>query len=220
MTQLAHAWLSIWLWASTAIAIAVAIHIVRSWKEWNWLTRLVAIFSIWIVPHVWEEWVFPGGFHYMYNTLSNSTVPDRYPMSELTDMWTNFGILVVGVAVFLKWGARTSIAIAAMLFCALEVFAHTISIKFSLDAFGKLGQTAWYDPGLITTVIGFLPLLIGFIICFVRNKPHPTFRQWLAGVAMLLVLVGLIFGPEALLKDPQNSYPYPNNGYYDQFVPA
>ncbi len=101
MVQFTHAWLSVWLYVATAIAIAVVVHIVRNWKEWDWLTRLVAICSIWIVPHVWEEWVFPGGFHYMYNTLSNSAEPDRYPMSELTDMWTNFGLLVVGVAVFL-----------------------------------------------------------------------------------------------------------------------
>ena len=218
MTQLAHAWLSIWLWASTAIAIAVAIHIVRSWKEWNWLTRLVAIFSIWIVPHVWEEWVFPGGFHYMYNTLSGSAAPDRYPMSELTDMLTNFGLLVVAVAVFLKWGERPFFAIAAMLFCALEVLAHTVSIKFSLDAFGKIGQTAWYDPGLVTTLIGYLPLLIGFVVYFVRTRPRPTAGNWFAGAVMFAGLVLLIFGPEAVLKDPQNPYPYPNNGYYDRFV--
>ena len=93
MVQLAHAWLSVWLCVATAIALAVFVHIVRNWNRWDWLTRLVAICSIWIVPHVREEWIVPGGFHYMYNMLSGSTATDRYPMSQLTDMWTNFGIL-------------------------------------------------------------------------------------------------------------------------------
>ena len=218
MTQLIHAWLSIWIWVSTAIAIAFVVHIVRKWDAWNWLDRLVAIFAIWIVPHVWEEWVIPGGFHTMYNTISGSAAIDRYPMSQLTDMITNFSLLIVAVAAFLKWGGRTSIAIAAMLFCAGEVFAHTMSISMSLKAFGPHGQTAWYDPGLVTALLGYLPLFIGFVVCFVRTTPRPGGRQWLAGVGMMGVLVFLIFGPESVLKDPQSPYPFPNNGYYDQFI--
>ena len=215
MTQLIHSWLSVWLWVATAIAIAFTAFIIRKWNTWGWGDRLVALFAVLIVPHVWEEWVIPGGFHYIYNVNRGSTILDRYPMSELTDMITNFGLLVVGVVVVVKWGGRTAVAIAAMLFCAVEVLAHTLTLQIP---FGDPGQTSWYDPGLVTALLGYLPLLIGFIVYFVRNKPHPNGRQWLAGVAMLGVLLFIIFGPEALLKDPQSPYPFPNHGYYDQFV--
>ena len=218
MSQLIHSWLSVWLWVATAIALAFTGFIAKKWRMWDWLDRLTAIAVVWVVPHVWEEWIIPGGFHTMYNTTSGSAAIDRYPMSQLTDMTTNFGLLVVGVLVVLKWGGRTPIAIAAMLFCALEIFAHTMSISMSLKSFGPLGQTAWYDPGLVTTLLGYFPLFIGFAVYFVRNKPRPNGRQWFGGLAMMGVLVLIIFGPEAVLKDPQSPYPFPNNGYYDQFI--
>ncbi|CAB3771539.1 hypothetical protein GQ57_31100 [Burkholderia sp. MSh2] len=218
MTGLVHSWLSVWLWVATATGIAFTAFIIRKWNTWGWGDRLAALTAVWIVPHVWEEWVIPGGFHYIYNTISGSAAPDRYPMNELTDMITNFGVLILGVAAVMRWGGRASVAIAAMLFCAVEVVAHTLSISSSLNAFGSRGQTAWYDPGLVTALLGYLPLFIGFVVYFVRNKPRPNGRHWLAGVAMLGVLLVTIWGPEALLKDPQSPYPFPNHGYYGQFV--
>lgn len=216
MTEIIHAWLSVWIWVATAIAIAFTIVIIRKWNGWDWPDRLVAIWAVWIVPHVWEEWIIPGGFHYIYNR--GSVAPDRYPMSELTDMITNFGLLVVGVLVVAKWGARPAIAVAAMLFCLLEVVAHTTLVGMSLKAFGPLGQTAWYAPGLVTALAGYLPLLIGFVLCIMQARLRPNLGQWIAGVVMMGVLVLIIFGPESVLKDPQSPYPFPNHGYYDRFV--
>lgn len=216
MTQLLHSWLSVWLWVATAMGIAFTVLIIRKWNKWGWGDRLVALTVVWLVPHVWEEWVIPGGFHYVYN--SGSAVPDRYPMSELTDMLTNMGLLIFGMAVFAKWGARTVGVIAAMFFAALEVVAHTTLVFRSLSEFDGRGQTAWYAPGLVTALVGFLPLLIGFIFYIVRNRPRPSWRQWLLGAAMMGGLVLIIFVPEVLLKDPQSPYPFPNHGYYQQFV--
>ena len=51
---------------------------------------VIAAISVLIPLHVIEEWVFPGGFHYHYNTVMKSKQLDRYPMSRLTDMLTNF----------------------------------------------------------------------------------------------------------------------------------
>ena len=211
-----HSWLSIWLYVATAIAIVFAIYSYRKWKNWDWGTRLLAIFAIWIVPHVWEEWIIPGGFHYIYNW--GSTEPERYPMSELTDMITNFGLLIVNILVFLKWKNRPAVIIGALLFCCLEVFAHTTLVSRSLNDFGSKGQTVWYAPGLVTAMIGYFPLLIGFIVYLVRNKIRPSLGQWFAGVVLMVFFVAIIFGPESVLKDHNSPYPFPNAGYYDQFI--
>ena len=93
-----------------------------------------------------------------------------------------------------------------------------MTIPLSLSKFAETGQTVWYNPGFVTMLLGYLPLFIGFIICFVRDKPRPNWKQWLGGVAILLVMILLVYGPEALLKNPQSPYPFPNSGYYDQFV--
>ncbi|MET9326581.1 HXXEE domain-containing protein [Tsukamurella sp. NPDC003166] len=217
MTELIHWWLSVWLWVTTAIGIAFVVHIARKWNTWGWGDRLTSITVVWLVAHVWEEWVLPGGFHFIYN--GDSANPDRYPMSELTDMVTNFGLIVIPMLMLLRWGARTVGPIAAMFFCLLEVGAH-IQLAFrSLDEFGDRGQTLWYAPGLVTALIGYLPLLIALIVYLVRTRPRPTWKQWIAGFLMFAAFIAVfIFGAESLLKDPNSPYPYPNHGYYDQFV--
>lgn len=139
-------------------------------------------------------------------------------MSELTDMLTNFELLILGVILAIGWRRNLSVAIGAMLFSGVEVLAHTVTIPLSLSKFAETGQTVWYNPGFVTMLLGYLPLFIGFIICFVRDKPRPNWKQWLGGVAILLVMILLVYGPEALLKNPQSPYPFPNSGYYDQFV--
>jgi len=218
VTDFIHWWLSVWIWVSTAIGAVFAIYIIRNWSRWIWRERLVAIFAVWIVPHVWEEWIFPGGFHYLYNFLSGSPTLDRYPMNELTDMLTNFGLLILGVVLAIGWRRNLSVAIAAMLFSGVEVLAHTGSAFLSLNKFAETGQTIWYNPGFVTMVVGYLPLLIGFIVCFVRDEPRPNWKQWLGGIGMLAILLLLVFGPEAVLKDPQSPYPFPDSGYYDQIA--
>src|SRR5574344_2399336 len=78
-----------WLYVMIAIGIFMAVLLIKNWKDWTWLNKLGTLAIIVLVFHVWEEWVIPGGFHYIYNL--GSECPERYPMSQLTDMITNFG---------------------------------------------------------------------------------------------------------------------------------
>lgn len=122
MQDLVEWWLSVWLYAIGAIGIALTPALVARWREWTWLNRLGTASVIVLVFHVWEEWVFPGGFHVIYNL--GSAHPDRYPMSELTDMITNFGGVLLGVIVLVIWGFGSAAGIAIMLFSAFEVVVH------------------------------------------------------------------------------------------------
>lgn len=211
-------WLAGWIWISIAIAVGFLVYIGVKWTTWGWGDRLTAIFAIWIVPHVWEEWVWPGGFHYMYNTLSGSATPDRYPMSELTDMITNFGLLVVSVVVVAIWGARVPVMIAAMLFSGFEAVIHTASVYMSYGHFGTGRHVLAYDPGLATALLGYLPLCLGLILVLRRTTPRPTLRQWLIGAGMTLILLVIVFIPEQILKDPNSPYRFQDHGYYNQFI--
>jgi hypothetical protein len=161
--------------------------------------------------------VFPGGFHYIYNL--GSVTPDRYPMSQLTDMITNFGGVVLGLTVLLVWGFKKQAGIAIMLFSAFEVAVHILLANKSLAEFGGVGQHIFYAPGLVTALTGFLPVAVGFAVYFVKHRPHPKLRHWLGGVATLIVLSFLLVNlPEMLLKNENSPYAWNDHGFYEQFI--
>lgn len=208
-----------WLYLIAAIGLGTAAVLLAKWRKWGWPDRLGAFAIIVLVLHVWEEWVLPGGFHYIYNL--GSSAPDRYPMSELTDMITNFGGVLLGCIVLAVWGFRTSASISVMLFSLLECVVHTFLAAQSLSAFGDLGQTVFYAPGLITAYFGWLPLFIGYVIYLVRHRPKPTLRQWAIGVVAIVIgSLLLVFGPENLLKSEDSPWSFSDHGWYEQFDPG
>jgi len=206
-----------WLYAMIAIGVLMTVLLVKNWKKWDWLNRLGTIAVIVLVFHVWEEWVIPGGFHWIYNL--GSAFPDRYPMSQLTDMITNFGGAILGVVVLLVWGFRTESGIAIGAFSLFEFIVHMFLANKSITEFASAGQTAFYAPGLVTASLGFLPVAIGYLVYFIKHKPRPKLRQWIGGVAALVGL-SLLFVqlPEAILKDENSPYVFEDHGYYEQFI--
>ena len=105
-----------------------------------------AVFAAVIMPfHVLEEWKFPGGLHHFYNTLlgpkeKNRQDLNRYPMSRLTDMVTNVGLQWIPL-VYLLLSCVTSLSNAVtlcmMLFCFIEVLAHTCAGFMTLHWYKK-----------------------------------------------------------------------------------
>lgn len=88
-------WLSCWLYVITLLSGIIIGYTIFNWSHLTLQTRFVALTVAMLPLHVLEEWLFPGGFHYMYNVFANSDKTDRYPMNQLSDMWTNlFGLLV------------------------------------------------------------------------------------------------------------------------------
>ncbi len=186
------------------------------------MNRLGGTFAIIVlVLHVWEEWVVPpGGFHYIYN-LGSDHPPDRYPMSELTDMITNFGAAMLGVVVLILWGGfgGVSASIAIALFSLFEVIVHVLLAFQSHAEFADAGQSIIYAPGLVTALLGFLVVFIGYLVHFIRSRTVPRVGQWARG--LIAIVVGsllLVQLPELLLKDEDSPYPFPDDGYYEQFL--
>ena len=79
-----------WLYCMIIMSVILTVQMIVHWKEWDGLTKLGAFTVIVLTFHVWEEWVIPGGFHYIYNIDSAAALRSRYPMSQITDMITNF----------------------------------------------------------------------------------------------------------------------------------
>lgn len=204
-----------WLYLIAIIGIILGVVLVKGWQKYDWLERLGIIAIIVLVLHVYEEWVLPGGFHYIYNL--NSQSPGNYPMNQLTDMITNLGGVLLGVAVLRFWKFGKGSGIAIGLFSLFEAVIHMVLASKSLNAFSSVGQTSFYAPGLNTALFGFLPVFIGYVIAFVKDRPN--IKQILGGILSLVLLSFLFVNlPEMIFKNENSKFVFANHGYYDKFL--
>lgn len=219
METIINAWLSVWLYVMTAIATILGIQIYKNRKAWDKINILCTLAVIVLVFHVLEEWVLPGGLHYSYNIDHGSAILSRYPMNRLTDMITNFGGVVLGCIVLKCWGFRKPAEIAILLFSAFEVVIHIVIGITSLKTFGEYGMNTLYSPGLITSLFGFLPIVIALAKeLFFSGKKRPTVKQWIMAVASMFALCFLLINlPEMVLGDENSPYAFTHRGYYEQY---
>jgi hypothetical protein len=221
MNKVLNFWMKIWLYVMAVGGIILIVLLGVYWTQLDWATRLV-YFSVITLPfHVWEEWRFPAGFHYIYNLMQKSDMPDRFPMNRVSDMLTNFGALIVGI-VFIIIGGKLIIALTLFYFCGMEVIAHTYTGIFAYKFFKEKGKKTIYNPGLGTTYLMFLPAAIGYIYIFATGIFPTVWSDWLLGAALgvgeLLLLIVL---PEGLLKNRNTPYPFTGKyqyGYFKKFI--
>lgn len=219
METIINAWLSVWLYVIAAIATILCIKIYKNRKKWDTINLLCTLAIIVLVLHVLEEWVLPGGLHYSYNIDHGSASLSRYPMNRLTDMITNLGGVLLGCIVLKFWGFRKPAGIAVMLFSAFEVVIHIVIGITSMKTFGNYGMNTLYSPGLVTSLFGFLPIVIGLVKeLFFSGKKRPAIRQWIMAVVVMFGFCFLLINlPEMLLGDENSPYAFTNRGYYEQY---
>lgn len=210
-----------WLYLMICIGIFLTIWLAIHWKRYNWQNRLGTLAIIVLCFHVMEEWVFPGGFHFIYNLNADNPLDSssNYPMSQLTDMITNLGGAIIGMMVFFIWGLNDGAGIAIAIFSLFEAVIHVFLASKSLSAFRPYGQTSFYAPGLITALGMFLPIFIAYLINFIFRKKKPSWKAWVGGIASLGVLSFLLVNlPEMLLKSEDSPFSFTSHDYYDQFI--
>lgn len=211
-------WLSCWLYVISAIGASLATLVVVNFDTWETYTSLAICVAIVLVLHVLEEWKFPGGFYYAYNLnmKSSEDLLDRYPMSQVTDMITNFIPLIYCVAM-LAIGMPYIAALSAFWFSIAEVVVHTASGITSKKHFKSKGKKTIYNPGLATSLFGFLPLAIGYIISFTQKAPtgKELLFSFLLCAALAIICIPVT---EKLFKNKNTKFPYDwGKGYYAKF---
>ncbi|MEA4911002.1 MAG: HXXEE domain-containing protein [Oscillospiraceae bacterium] len=216
--KLTALWLSCWLYVITLISGIINGCILSEWAVWDTQTKLFAAATALLPLHVLEEWRFPGGFHTMYNLMKGSDAPDRYPMNQLSDMWTNFIGVIFGCAVLLT-GVRAVFLIMQLFLCCAEMLGHFSGGIYALRRFKDKGKNTIYNPGLFTTVFGYVPIAVGIVLClFTTSRPAP----WTLPAALLCsVLLGAfsLRGVEKLCKSRDTPYGYTwGNGYFEKYL--
>ncbi|MFX1375202.1 MAG: HXXEE domain-containing protein [Promethearchaeota archaeon] len=226
MNKVLNLWMKIWLYVMAAGGIILILLVVVFWNQFDWATRLLYFPGIGLVLHVLEEWRFPGGFHYIYNLMKNSDIPDRYPMNQVSDMLTNFGALIVFFMSItineIIIGVTPLLAIPSFLFCLSEVIAHTFLSIRSNKVLNTKERKIIYNPGFLTTYLVFLPVSIGFIYIFATGILQTLLTDWLWGVVLLGCMgLLLITIPERVLQNKNSPYPFTGKyefGYYKKYI--
>ena len=210
-----------WIKFSCCITAFVTVAVLLFWKEWSADVKILAGIAALIPVHVLEEWVFPGGFHFQYNSIFRSDLPDRYPMSRLSDMITNLGatifFLIITVIGVIKGHISNGIILGSLIFSALEVIVHTIFGVAMYSKFKNKGKTTIYGPGSITAYVGFG--VFGTLLLYSLESLTITFGDWIVCAGFILeLLIVFILMPEALTKRKDTIFFYENNGYFDRFL--
>lgn len=169
----------------------------------NPLAWLLWLSLISLFLHQFEEYRYPGYFPGMMNVVMyGSRQPDRYPLNTQTALIVNVvvGWLAYGLAAL--FGERLLwLGIGTMLVSAANFVAHTF-------LFNIRGKTL-YNPGLLTALLLFLPLVIYFFTLVIGgNLATPV--DWLLGISLGVALnyIGILKLID-WLKDEQTPYIFP-----------
>lgn len=123
MKRIGKKWLSCWLYLMIGISGIILGITFCKWPVWTLQDKLFAFATALLPLHVLEEWYFPGGFHTMYNLMAKSDCPDRYPMNQMSDMWTNLIGVIFGCIV-LAAGVSPFFCAMQLFLCCAEIFGH------------------------------------------------------------------------------------------------
>jgi hypothetical protein len=211
-----------WLIVSLFISAAMTACILINWNTWPVSLKLTAAITALIPIHSSEEWYFPGGFYFQYNTfLSASEKADRYPMNRLTDMITVFGTTLMFLAITLVCAltgktVSSGILLGAAAFSALEAAFHTYCGIRAYLRYKARGKRTIYGPGSMTAYFGFLPL--GILMLIQVTNSTLSRSDGIAALAILAAIAILAFVPEKFFSSPDTEFAFDGNGYYDQYT--
>lgn len=173
------------------LALAVGVYTLMQWSTLPLLSRMVGLFFVGIVAHVWEENRFPGGFSEMITEHLHFTAKSK-DFGEAVTM--TLILFVVGVP--LLFPRVAFLQLAPMLLGVLEAVMHTALIPLL-----KLGRP--YSPGLVTAVLVLLPNpLYSMIQAVGQHLVHPLDWLW----ALLYMAVGLVLAQRFVVKASGMSY--------------
>jgi len=197
MSVMRQHWFDIGLGLAFAVGVYVFLTPLSPVSLVLWI-NLIALFM-----HQFEEYRYPGYFPGMMNlVMFASPQPDRYPLNSNTALIVNVIIGWFLYALAAVFGEKVVwLGIAIMLVSVGNFIAHTF-------LFNLKGKT-FYNPGLITADMLFLPIALYFFYLLARDN-SATFLDWLLGIGLGIALnyVGVLKLID-WLKDEQTIYIFP-----------
>ena len=197
-------------WFDIGVGLALLVGAFLFTNRLSPLAWLLWVSLISLFLHQLEEYRYPGYFPGMMNVVMfGSRQPDRYPLNTNTALIVN---VVVGWFSYLLaalFGEKLLwLGIATMLVSIGNFIAHTL-------LFNIRGKTL-YNPGLLTALFLFLPIVVYFIFLVIQNK-LATPLDWGLGIVLGITLnyIGILKLIDCL-KDENTSYIFPKRSLLPQ----
>ena len=169
----------------TTLGVIVAVITLVNWTSMPVLQRMVGLFFMGVILHVWEESKFPGGFTEMITKKLHFTQSNPHFGEFITGVYI---LLIVIVPMFFP--NISFLSIAPMFLGILEVVAHLVAIKMT-------DSRKFYSPGMITSLIVLLPISIYTIYYAVQNNLLQPI-EWL--YSFLYMLLGLLLAQQIVVR--------------------
>lgn len=155
-----------------------------------------------LLLHQVEEYRWPGYFPGMLNAaVYRSPLPDRYPLNPQTAFLINVPLGWTAYALAALFGSQFPwLGLATVLVSLGNVGAHAV--------FFNLRGRTWYNPGLATALLLFLPVALGYGYLLVSHHLAGP-RDWLLGLLLGLALnYGCIIKPIDWLANPATPFQF------------
>jgi hypothetical protein len=173
------------LYVMAALGIAIAAFVGVNWHSMPVLQRMVGLFFVGLVMHLWEEGRFPGGFVELITEHLHVTAINR-TFGEIVT--AAYGLIIAFAPLFFP--NVPFLAVAVMMLGIMEAVMHLAMIKmFRLKHF--------YSPGLATAFVLLLPIsLYTFAYVIQHHLMQPV--SWL--FAFLYLLFGLVVAQQIVIR--------------------
>jgi len=166
-------WRKHWFDVGGVLALALGAWLYGHRSDLPPLPLILGLNLVALLLHQLEEYRWPGYFPGMLNTLLfRSNQPDRYPLNPQTSLIINVLVGWGSYALAAAFSHLLWLGIATMLVSVGNLVAHTV-------LFNLKGRT-WYNPGLATCLLLFLPLIIWFGHT-ILSQHRGTTLDWLLG---------------------------------------
>ena len=200
--------LKIWLYLAFALAGVIGYDLWEHRKTDSVSKLVTGLILISLPLHMFEERIYPGGFHYIYGLI--------FPMTQtqLVMLSCNVTVLLFYTWLFVKKGSKPWVAVMSCFFGSLEFVMHLYEGIVSMQAFPEMSLP--YSPGFIVTLVFMLPVSIyGF--WQLGKQKLLTSTTLIKGFAlMVFIAFTMVLLPNVIFNN--SAYPFPNNGFYDAFL--
>lgn len=192
-----------WYWFNGAIAVVSTIVLFVQWGEMDSIQRIMLSQFIVINLHFVEEFRLPGGFPVIANTVEKtSDKPTHWPLNQWNACAGNnwFAFVVYLPAVI--WHETAWLTLAVTLFGFLEVLMHVGVMNFLIRG--------WFNPGVITSLFGFLPLGIVYFVELAAADASIAWWVWVVAIAWPLANYFIVFNwlLTVLLASKDTRFPF------------
>lgn len=202
--------LHIWLYLAFIMCGAVGFYLYAN-KTSLCRYRLISGLALMCVPlHMFEERVFPGGFHYIVETISGGG------QTCFNVMLMNVAALIILTVLFIKKVEKPWFVGVMSFLGIMETVTHTVVAIKAFNLFNKAGLVIPYSPGYFVCIFMFLPLGIWGLYSIKKAKDFKWKKLKWSILWIIVICVFTLAIPNRLLSGIGEQFL--DYGFYEQFM--